>query len=361
MHDILKRPCVAAVASLAEQFRSTVVLCTATQPSLGDMLQRFAPEHPAEELCPQTSSLYSCFRRVVFRREGVLSDVDIAGRLASQRQALCVVNSRRAAQRLFGLLPEEGGFHLSTLMVPAQRRALLEEIRRRLRDGEPCRVVSTSLIEAGVDVDFPAVYRELAGLDSILQAAGRCNREGRRAAEDSVVTVFEREELPPPLFRTAIGATREALAGGRDPGAPETMKRYFDSLRSFTGSATDKNGVIDAFMRGIGGCSFPFRSVAEKFRLIDRNSRTVYIPWDRGEKLIARLRAGECSRQLYRELGGYSVSVYDQHYQALYGSGALLTALDIPWLDAESAVLGDINLYDERMGLTMMPEKDIFI
>ena len=93
-----------------------------------------------------------------------------------------MVNSRKAAQAIFAKLPEEGSFHLSTLMVPEHRRAVLEEIRRRLNDGLPCRVVSTSLIEAGVDVDFPAVYRELAGLDSILQAAGRCNREGKRAA-----------------------------------------------------------------------------------------------------------------------------------------------------------------------------------
>ena len=97
-------------------------------------------------------------------------------------------------------------------MIPTKRQAILEEIRQRLKDGEPCRVVSTSLIEAGVDVDFPTVYRELAGLDSILQAAGRCNREGKRAADESVVTIFERTELPPLLFRTAVGAAGESEA-----------------------------------------------------------------------------------------------------------------------------------------------------
>ena len=96
---------------------------------------------------------------------------------------LCIVNSRKAAQRIFERLPQEGSFHLSTLMIPVQRQKILEEIRERLKAGLPCRVVSTSLIEAGVDVDFPAVYREMAGLDSILQAAGRCNREGKRPAD----------------------------------------------------------------------------------------------------------------------------------------------------------------------------------
>lgn len=170
----------------------------------------------------------------------------LAERLSGHRQVLCVVNSRKAAQQIFDRLPQEGSFHLSTLMIPAQRQMILEEIRQRLKDGEPCRVVSTSLIEAGVDVDFPTVYRELAGLDSILQAAGRCNREGKRPAEESIVTIFERTELPPLLFRTAVGATRYALKDGRDPAAQETMQRYFYELRALSGETLDKYGVVKA-------------------------------------------------------------------------------------------------------------------
>ena len=158
------RPCVAAMASLAEQFRSTLVLCTATQPSLGDLLHTYAPSYPITELCPQTAEEYDSFRRVTFRQEGILEDDVLAEKLSEHRQVLCIVNSRKAAQSIFARLPQEASFHLSTLMVPAQRQTLLDEIRRRLKAGEPCRVVSTSLIEAGVDVDFPAVYRELAGL-----------------------------------------------------------------------------------------------------------------------------------------------------------------------------------------------------
>lgn len=200
------RPCVAAMASLAEQFRSTVVLCTATQPALDDLLHTYASGCTVTELCPQTAQLYDCFRRVHFRQTGKLEDETLAARLAEHDQVLCIVNSRKAAQSIFDKLPREGSYHLSTLMVPAQRKTRIEEIKVRLLKGEPCRVVSTSLIEAGVDVDFPAVYRELAGLDSILQAAGRCNREGKRPAKESVVTVFERTELPPVLFRTCGGS-----------------------------------------------------------------------------------------------------------------------------------------------------------
>ena len=350
------RPCVAAMASLAEQFCSTVVLCTATQPSLDDLLRTYAPDCPVTELCPQTAALYDRFRRVTFQQAGTLTDEVLAERLSEQRQVLCIVNSRKAAQSIYALLPQEGSYHLSTLMVPAQRQALLEKIKERLKRGEPCRVVSTSLIEAGVDVDFPAVYRELAGLDSVMQAAGRCNREGKRSADESFVTIFERTELPPQLFQAAVGAAREALGEDRDPAAPETMTRYFYRLRDLTGDALDRQGVIEAFTHGIKGCEFPFRTVAENFRLIDRNTYTVYIPYGEGAALLRRLQDGECSKGLYRKLGRYAVSVYDKHYQALYNAGALLTAREVPVLDEDSAILTDLTLYSETMGLSLEPE-----
>lgn len=350
------RPCVAAMASLAEQFRSTLVLCTATQPSLGDLLHTYAPSCPITELCPQTVEEYDSFRHVTFRQEGILEDDALAKRLSEHRQVLCIVNSRKAAQSIFARLPQEASFHLSTLMVPAQRQTLLDEIRRRLKARELCRVVSTSLIEAGVDVDFPAVYRELAGLDSVLQAAGRCNREGKRAPEESIVTVFEWAELPPMLFRTAIGATREALMNSCDIGARETMQNYFDALRSLSGETLDKSGVIKAFEKGINGCELPFRTVAENFHLIDQNTRTVYVPFGGGAALIERLKAGECSKELYRKLGRYAVSVYEPHFQKLYAAGALLTAREVPALDEDSAILNDMSLYSETTGLTLEPE-----
>lgn len=350
------RPCVAAVASLAEQFRSTVVLCTATQPALDDLLHTYAPGCTVTELCPQTAQLYDCFRRVTFRQTGKLEDETLAARLAEHDQVLCIVNSRKAAQSIFDKLPREGSYHLSTLMVPAQRKTRIEEIKVRLLKGEPCRVVSTSLIEAGVDVDFPAVYRELAGLDSILQAAGRCNREGKRPAKESVVTVFERTELPPVLFRMAVGAAREALGKDRDPGAPETMDRYFHSLRSLSGETLDKQGVVQAFEKGIEGCELPFRTVAETFRLIDQNTCTVYVPYGEGAALVQQLRDGGCSKSLYRKLGRYGVTVYEQHFRALYQAGALMTAGEVPALDSRSAILTDMNLYDQTMGLSLEPE-----
>lgn len=346
-------PCVAAIGALVEQFSATAVLCTATQPVLGDLIRRFAPSHPVSEICPDIPFYFERFRRVAFRQAGTLEDDTLAETLCGHEQVLCIVNSRKAAQSIFSRLPAEGSFHLSTLMVPAHRRTVLEEIRRRLNDGLPCRVVSTSLVEAGVDIDFPAVYREMAGLDSILQAAGRCNREGKRAAENSIVTIFRRTEKAPPLFGQAIGATNIALDNNADPASPQTMENYFHELRKLNGSAIDKIGVIDAFERGRGGSLYPFRTIAENFRMIDNDTRTVYIPWKDGSELIERLCDGACSKSLYRQLGQFSVQVYDTHFQALYDAGALLLADERNGLDDRSAVLTDASLYSEATGLSL--------
>ena len=170
------------------------------------------------------------------------------------------------------------------------------------------------------------------------------------------MTVFERTELPPVLFRTAVGAAREALSGDRNPGAPETMDRYFRSLRDLTGPAIDTQGVVDAFERGIAGCGLPFRTVAEKFHLIDQNTRTVYVPFGNGKALLEQLQTQGGTRALYRKLGRYAVSVYDQHFQALYAAGALLTAREVPALDPDSAILSDMTLYSETIGLSLEPE-----
>ena len=202
----------------------------------------------------------------------------------------------------------------------ATGRAQLEEIRRRLEDGLPCRVVSTSLIEAGVDVDFPAVYREEAGLDSILQAAGRCNREGKRPLENSIVTVFRGEGNTPPLFATAIGAGREAMARYEDITSPEAVHTYFSNLLDLKGTeAQDAQHILPLMQSEL----FPFRTVSERFHLIDSPTVTIYIPKEEGAELIERLRSGERSRDLYRRLGQYGVSVYEQHFNALDQAGDL--------------------------------------
>ncbi len=341
------RPCVAAIGALVTCFGASAVLCTATQPVLNDLFRQYAPNLESTELCPRVSDLFTQLRRTTFEGVGTLNADALAEKLAALPQVLCIVNSRKAAQEVYAKLPQAGSFNLSTLMYPAHRRAVLAEIRQRLKDGLPCRVVSTSLIEAGVDVDFPAVYREMAGLDSILQAAGRCNREGKRKPEKSVVTIFDGVSATPQILKVNIGAAKETLRDGIDPAAPETVKQYFSSYRSLAGTKLDKAEIISAFEKGISGCSLPFRTVAERFHMIDDASKTVYIPVNEGMELVQRLRGGERSRELYRKLGQYGVSVYEKHFKTLLGSG------NIEPVDEDSAILLDVSLYDRIIGLTL--------
>ena len=351
------KPCVGAIANLTAHFRSTAVLCTATQPALSDLFLQFCPGLRIQELCPQTSEAFRKFRRVTYRDGGKLSDEALAEALIQQNQVLCIVNTRKAAQRIYSLLPREGSFHLSTLMCPAHRKEVLRTIRQRLEDGLSCRVVSTSLIEAGVDVDFPAVYRELAGLDSIAQAAGRCNREGKRPADSSVVTYFQSENPVPVLQKVNIRAAQEALKEDRNPGDPETMQQYFTALRSLIGDQTDKTNTVKALREGIHGCLFPFETVAKNFHLIDQATCTVYIPIGEGAAVCQPLLDNTAKREDYRRAGQFSVSIYEQHYRNLYAAGDILP------LTETSAVLTNLSLYDPEMGLSLKsdPGKAEFI
>ena len=338
------RPCVHAIAQLVEHYRVSAVLCTATQPALQPIVQEFLPNHPITELCPADTCQWETFRRVTFAQAGSLGWGELADRLNGHKQVLCIVNTRKGAQELFTRLADDGCFHLSTLMCPAHRRAQLSEIRRRLADGRPCRVVSTSLIEAGVDVDFPAVYREGAGLDSILQAAGRCNREGKRGVKDSVVTIFQSEGRTPPLFSKPISAGREVMQKYADLTSREAIHDYFARLLDLTGTdAQDKHQIL----RRMQMDCFPFRSVAQDFHLIDSQTNTIYIPVGNGEALVSRLLSGEHSRNLFRQLGQYGVSVYQQHFAALDEAGALEIVPD------GAAVLRDVSLYSQQTGLSL--------
>lgn len=340
------RPCVWAIAQLVRHYGASAVLCTATQPALDPIFQEFAPEIPIREICPMAEAHWESFRRVSFQQAGTLSWMDLAARLQQQEQVLCVVNTRWAAREVFHQLSGPGNFHLSTLMYPAHRRRILDEIRRRLRDGLPCRVVSTSLIEAGVDVDFPAVYRELSGLDSILQAAGRCNREGKRPPEDSIVTIFQGEDPPPRLFETSIGAGKIVLDHCQDVSSRAAIHTYFSTLLDLKGAeAQDAHHILPLMESEF----FPFRTVAERFHLIESPTTTVYLPLEEGAGLVELLRSGQYSRTLYRRLGQYGVSVYPQHLAALEQAGAL------EHLEDGSVVLRDIGLYTQTTGLTLEP------
>lgn len=315
----LLKPCVSVIAELVRHYGATAVLCTATQPALGRLFVERAPELRTRELAPAPDGLFEFFRRVSFVREGELTDAEVAERLAGAEQVLAIVNTRRRAREIFQMLPADGRFHLSTLMTAEDRLKTLSIIRERLKRGERCRVVSTSLVEAGVDVDFPAVWREMAGLDSILQAAGRCNREGSRAAEVSRVHIFEGEGRVNPEWMLRIAPAKAVLEAHSELHSREAIAMYFRRLIWARGDESlDQPRIMQSESR------LHFRQTAENFRMIDdRGARTVYIPTEKNGDDLNALRNGAVSRALMRRLGRSAVNVTGHEYDSLRKSGAV--------------------------------------
>ncbi len=339
-------PCLRAVTQLTLHYGCSAVLCTATQPALEPLLKEILPpEQSVRELCPDKKELYHFFRRVCYQSLDTLSDDMLSTRLQTHEQVLCIVNNRAQAQRLFHRLPLEDTFHLSTLMTPQHRKQTLDTIRIRLQQQLPCRVISTSLIEAGVDVDFPVVYRALAGLDSIIQAGGRCNREGKSPLQDSIVYIFRPETAPPHIFAQQIEATESVMRQFEDLASPEAIHTYFSFLLyTIKGSdALDKNQICSQLSQQF----FPFATIADQFCLIETTAKTIYILGDAEQALLSQLQDYGPSRSLLRRLGAYAVSVYPQHFASLYAGGSV----ELLWDDI--AVLRNHSLYDEHTGLSL--------
>lgn len=340
-------PCLHAITQLVQFYGTTAVLCTATQPALELFVHQLAPSLKMREICPDPEDLNTALRRTTLNDLGEISQEALAARLAQLRQVLCVVNRRDTAQELYSALPDEGSYCLTTLLCAHDRRVQLAEIRERLSAGEPCRVVSTSLIEAGVDVDFPTAYREDCGLDSLLQTAGRCNREGKRSAAESAVFRFSVKDGKRSVFSAKqISALQFAARKNSDLASADAIRDYFSELFSLKGEdALDKKQILSALGSGIDGCMLPFAQVAERFHLIETRTRTVYLPLGGAAPLCERLRHGEVSRSLLRKLGEYSVECYEQLFRALDDAGALELLPD------GSAILTDLGQYSEKTGL----------
>ncbi|WP_066092347.1 CRISPR-associated endonuclease Cas3'' [Xanthomonas massiliensis] len=355
----LLRPCVALLDELALNYRTSLVLCTATQPTL-TRAQGFKDglEH-VHELAPDPPALYRQLRRVGVRHVGPLGDDALADYLRQRQQVLCIVNNRRHARHLFESIADAPGtLHLTTLMYAHHRSQVLHEVRRRLKAGEPCRVVSTSLIEAGVDVDFPTVLRAEAGLDSIAQAAGRCNREGRQPIETSEVLVFETANpdwAPPPELRQFAAAFREVERHHRqDLLAPEAVDAYFRQLYWLLGDdKLDKHGLLN-LLKGAREDSLPLETLAARFKVIQTAMRPVIVPFDPDGGRIAEVDKAlddlAYAPAAARKLQPYLVQVPRQAYDALWQAHAIEPVAPDRYGD-QFVRLVNPRLYDTRFGL----------
>lgn len=356
----LLRPCVALIDELARNYRASLVLCTATQPALKvehgfkDGLEK------VRELAPDPPALYERLRRVGVRHLGSVDDDALADHLYRREQVLCIVNNRRHARHLFEAIADApGACHLTTLMYARHRSRVLDDVRQRLKDGLPCRLVSTSLIEAGVDVDFPTVLRAEAGLDSIAQAAGRCNREGHRPPEASEVLVFETANpdwAPPPelkLFAEAFRTIKRTHL--HDLLALDAVTAYFQEMYWRRGdNQLDRHDLL-GLLAGSTIDSLPLDTLARKFKVIQTAMRPVIVPFDpwTGERIpeVKRTLADLAyAPGAARKLQPYLVQVPEQAYKALWQAHAIEPVA--PEKYGEQFVqLVNPRLYDAGFGL----------
>ena len=364
----LLEPTLAAIRELTNDFGCTVVLCTATQPALLKSDEFPIGLEHVNEITPDPARLYNALKRVTIQNCGTLSDEALVQQLSEYSQFLCIVNTRPHAARIFSRLTrleeeaclsfdtssssrvkQDHVFHLSTFMCSQHRADVLTKIRQRLNDSLPCQVISTQLIEAGVDVDFPVVFRSLSGIDSIAQAAGRCNREGRN--DTGNVFVFDPAHVLLRGYLRSVADSASELIAELNPNdmdllSQEAVRRYFQIHFWKHKERWDEKKVMECFPppSSTAPVHYNFRTASERFQWIEDTTETVFVPYGKqGQKLIERLRREGPSRDLLRRLQRYSVGVYDRVFNSMLGT-------DIERLDSGFAVLINETCYDHDLG-----------
>lgn len=351
------RPCIQAVSELIYNYHCSAVLCTATQPALKPFFPEFIK---AEEICPDVKGQYEFFKRTNVKNMGEISEGNLISELKEKQQVLCILTSRKRVQRVYEALKGENVYHLSTYMYPKHRRTILDEITKALKDGRPCKLIATSLVEAGVDFDFASVFRELAGIDSVIQAAGRCNREGNRGKDESKTIIFSLEQSDdihiPGQLKLPISVAKQITEKYEDITSPEAIYEYFQRLYHFRGESLDIKNIVENFEKGIPSFNFPFASAAKEFHIIESQTKTILIDKEpEAMEIVERLRRGEHSRELFRAAGQYCVSVYENDFDNLDGAG-MLDAL-CTGIDTDFYILRDKGLYTDDRGLTVRAER----
>ena len=324
------QPILDVMNLLVKHYGVTFVLSTATQPALGTLRsfeRKLRGLDTVREIVDDPNALYRDLERVTVTMPRDFRLAQDWGTIAQQIKqhpcALAIVNSRADARELYRRMPE-GTVHLSALMCGEHRSRVIADVKWRLQAGEAVRVVSTQLVEAGVDMDFPVVYRALAGLDSIAQAAGRCNREG--LLDHGELIVFVPPKLAPPgALRRAADTTVSLLQGtSENPMTRGLFYRYFEHFY-MRAPSLDKHAITE-LLHPQGGNDDPlkvqFRTAAQCFRLIDESGyRGILVRYGESSALIGRLRKEGPERWLMRKLQRYTVSLPEHQFQKLLANG----------------------------------------
>ena len=344
------QPIVDSLKTYNKLFKTSVLFTTASQPMLSGLIEGCNPKASFKgidhimEIIPLSYQLHDRLRRVELQidNDGKTYD-EVSAMLCQHKRVLCIVNTRRDAKELYDRLPKEGiTLHLSKNMCAAHISNVIEQMKKALKNEfGVVRVVSTQLIEAGVDIDFPVVYRQEAGLDSVLQAAGRCNREGKQEICTTYVFSLTKEHALPRGDMQAANNARLSLADSCDWFAPKTMTQYFKQLycRRETFDKKDMKHFLYNPME------MAFATAARDFNLIDNQGKSVIVCYKDSMDLVEQLLQKGPSYQLMKKLAKYTVNIYKNDFETLEKLGVIEEKLEgvyvVPFQDQ----------YDEHVGL----------
>lgn len=349
------QPIVDALKAYQTMFGVSVLLTTASQPVLSGLIEGSNPlvgfkgiEH-ITEIIPAEFSLHDKLRRVELEIENQGKTYDeIATKMSGHNKVLCIVNTRKDAKELYDRLPDEGiKLHLSRMMCPAHAHDTINQIKELLKDdSQPIvRVIATQLVEAGVDIDFPVVFRQEAGLDSVLQAAGRCNREGKNAIGHTYVFSLSAEGRTLPFSIKDANNARLNLPTESDWFAPSTMEAYFYQLYSRKTSFDTKE--ITKYLFDSKRKDLYFETASKEFRLIDDTSINVIVNWGNSMELVEQLRNSGCTYSLMKQLAQFTIGVRSNDFEKLKSYGVVEEILEGIY------VLTYREQYDENTGLRL--------
>lgn len=347
------KPCIKCIESLAANFGARIVLSTATQPALEPYFETIKPR----EIIDDSESYVKPFRRCSIENIGTVTAKNLTERIQKHKQCLCVVNEKEEAKTIYTAI-ENGRcknlYCLTTDITPYDREKLLRQIRQNLKDDEPCIVISTSLIESGVDVDFPYGYRELYGLDSILQTAGRVNRNGLRDCGSSTLFVFDgpQEEYRALRNGTSRGCNesdnKKSITRGilqkYDVDSPKAIHEYFSMLYSYKCDGLDEFDIVKMADSRL----VPFQDISRKFKIINEDTVTVIIPQTaEASELIDKIRKQTATKDDIRKAGKYAVSVKRNKYDKYLAASAevLTTKIYDDTEEPDICSLVDMGLY----------------
>ena len=311
----LLQPCMRAIGYVAKYLNSDVIFLSATMPDYSMLFERYMPDCVSTDLISDRSD-FKYFKKCTY---DYIKDASYEGIVERSQQFdsnLIIVNKKKTAREVYKML-SGNRFHLSTYMTPCDRMLVIEKIQNCLKCNQPVTVVSTSLIEAGVDLDFETVFREISGLDSILQSGGRCNREGKR--ENGNVYVFDTGEPVKQELEFRAGLVREFFKAGYDISADETVDKYYKKLFKHYDEVIEN---ISIYKDGMMPDRIPFREYADTIRLIDDESIGVVINnCDKADEALKAIKSG--GLKSVRALQPYTVPLRIGEFQNARSKGII--------------------------------------